>query len=72
MGRPKRKIPKSPVPVSEQGYKKCIMQLRHAALYQNLELKDLFKKSDEWLLDQPYIGIKCLYVLRQIQQGEVK
>jgi hypothetical protein len=72
MGRPKRLVPKSPVPVSEQGYKKCIHQLRNAALYQNLDLKDLFNKSDEWLLAQPFIGIKCVYVLRQIQQGEVK
>ena len=71
MGRPNKPDVRKRVPISEQGYKKCLMQLRNAAKYQNLKFEDLFRKSDKWLLAQPYIGIKCVYVLREMQ-GEEK
>lgn len=58
-------------PISDQAVKKCKTQLISAAARQCMEFEELFSKSNEWLLAQPFIGPKCVHVLREIQDSYI-
>ena len=47
-----------------------ITRLEKLADQHGMRFDDLFRKSDAWLLDQPWIGPLCVRTLREMQGAD--
>jgi hypothetical protein len=47
-----------------------IARLEKLANLHGMRFDDLFRKSDAWLLDQPWIGPLCVRALREMQGAD--